>query len=248
MIQSMPVLQEPLPRVGSSDAAGTTVFLDGHEVHVPASAFTLTGFRSWARSDDFPEQGRISYIGGEVLIDMSGDELETHNLVKLEVASALVALNKKRKFGKLYADGALVSNEVGEVSNQPDASFAFWESIESGRVRFVPREGEEGQFVEIEGSPDWVLEVVSLSSVRKDRVRLREAYFRAGIKEYWLIDARGDEIDFQILWHEQAGYVEAPASRGGWQESRVFRRRFRLLRRRDRVGLWEYTLQVKTVR
>ena len=50
-----------------------------------------------------------------------------------------------------------------------------------------------------------------------------------GILEYWLIDARGEELAFRILQHTQTGYVEAPA-RGGWQVSPLFGRRFRLRR------------------
>jgi Uma2 family endonuclease len=91
------------------------------------------------------------------------------------------------------------------------------------------------------------MEIVSNTSVRKDTRRLREAYHRAGIREYWLIDARGEEIHFQVLQHTPAGYVAAPG-RGGWQRSAVFGRLFRLQRRRGRLRLWRYTLESRTVR
>ena len=71
-----------------------------------------------------------------------------------------------------------------------------------------------------------------------------DAYHRAGIPEYWIIDARGEEIDFHILHRRKSGYASAPA-RGGWQRSRVFGRSFRLDRKLDEFGLWEYTLHVK---
>lgn len=88
---------------------------------------------------------------------------------------------------------------------------------------------------------------MSDSSVRKDTKKLREQYFRAGIPEYWLIDARGPEIEFQILIRGDTDYVAAP-SRGGWQESPLFQRRFRLVRRRNPANRWEYILQIKSVR
>ena len=82
---------------------------------------------------------------------------------------------------------------------------------------------------ELEGTPDLVVEIISDSSVRKDRKLLREAYARAGIPEYWLIDARGAEVDFQILVHAEDDY--APAKRtGGWQVSPTFGKKFRLRR------------------
>jgi hypothetical protein len=48
-------------------------------VHIPAAACTLDGFRKWACSTAFPERGHISYIGGELIIDMSPEEFNHHN-------------------------------------------------------------------------------------------------------------------------------------------------------------------------
>jgi Uma2 family endonuclease len=87
------------------------------------------------------------------------------------------------------------------------------------------------------------VEVVSASSVRKDRVLLREAYRRAGVPEYWVIDARGDAIHFDILLLGSDGYF-ASAHPGSTQSSRVFGRAFRLERERDRLGQWRYRLRV----
>ena len=39
--------------------------------------------------------------------------------------------------------------------------------------------------------------------------RLRAAYFDAGIPEYWLIDANGPKIKFEILVHQPRGYRAA---------------------------------------
>jgi Uma2 family endonuclease len=111
-------------------------------------------------------------------------------------------------------------------------------------VRLVPRAGQTERYREIEGTPDWVLEVLSDSSVEKDTEKLRGAYHRAGIPEYWLVDARGEEVVFQILHWRKTGYAAARV-RDGWQHSRVFGRSFRLERQRDDLGLWEYTLHVR---
>ena len=145
--------------------------------------------------------------------------------------------------GKLYPDGALVSNEAAGVSNNPDASFLSGATLRSGRARLVPRARKADHYREIEGTPDWVLEVISDSSVQKDTEKLRIAYHKAGIPEYWLIDARGEEILFTILSWRSSGYAAAPVKEG-WRRSKVFGRDFRLTRRRDEFGLWEYTLEV----
>jgi Uma2 family endonuclease len=217
----------------------------GPKIIVPPSAHTLAGFRAWAVSDDFPERGRISFIGREIFIDMSPEELSTHSLIKVEIGYALVKLNKRLKVGVFCPDKTLITNVRARVSTEPNASFVTWESLESGRVRRIPMKGQPEKSKELAGTPDWVLEIVSDSSVRKDTRRLRERYYRAGIPEYWLIDARGEEIQFQILIRGETAYVEAPGQ-GGWQSSPLFGRQFRLVRRRGRLGLWEYTLQVKS--
>ena len=212
-------------------------------IRVPASAVTLAGFREWVLSDDFPEFGRFSYIQGELFIDMSPEELDTHNRVKSEVAYAIMGLNKELDLGHFYSDRTLVTNEAAELYTEPDGTFVSWQSYEAGRVRLLPRKDVAGQYIELQGTPDWVVEIISRSSVEKDTRTLREAYHRARVREYWIINAQFDEIDFQILRYRRDRYV-AVSPRGGWLRSQVFGRGFRLERRRDRLGFWEYTLQV----
>lgn len=218
------------------------------EIVVPADAHTLSGFRTWTKSDRFPEQGRICFLDQEIFIDMSPEERETHNKVKGETDFTIIKLNKRLKKGEYFSDGTLLTNPSANLSTEPDGTFALWETLESGKLRLIPREDEFGQYIELDGSPDWIMEIVSKSSVQKDTKLLRELYHRARITEYWLIDARSDEIDFQILIHTAAGYVNAAVDRGGWQTSAVFGRKFRLTRRRGRMELWEYSLQVRRLR
>jgi Uma2 family endonuclease len=217
---------------------------EGLCLRIPHSAFTLNGFRNWVKSDEFPEKLPVTFVNEEIYLDMSKQEIQTHVLVKGEIWFGVMKLNKEIKRGQFYPDGVLVSNEEAGVSNNPDGVFITWESLERGLVQLVPREGRQGQFMEVLGSPDWALEVVSESSVRKDTKLLRVAYHRAGIREYWLVDARGAEISFQILYWRKSGYVAAP-NRAGWQHSRVFERSFRLVREADRLGMFEYTLDIR---
>src|SRR5258707_720489 len=172
---------------------------NGFAIHIPAKALTLDGFRVWAKSDELPEKLRVAYIDQEIYLEMSNEELETHVLVKGEICRVVSNLNRELKLGKFYVDGVLVTNKAAKVSNNPEALFVSWSALESKRVRLIPRRGEQGQFTEVVGTPDWILEVVSDSTVRKDTKGLREAYHRARIPEYWLVDARGPEIIFRIL-------------------------------------------------
>src|SRR5262245_57693929 len=90
---------------------------------VPAgTAASLAGFRAWATSDDFPENLRAAYLDGELFLDLSNEEPESHVSVKTEVIRVLGGLVKELKLGKFYAAGLLLSNEDANVSSNPDAS------------------------------------------------------------------------------------------------------------------------------
>jgi Uma2 family endonuclease len=136
-----------------------------------------------------------------------------------------------------------LSNKAANLSTCPDAIYISRQTLRSGRVKRIQRKGRN-EFIELEGTPDVVVEVVSRSSRRKDLVDLPVLYHRAGIPEYWLVDASGDEIDLRILRYGPRKYVSVLAQ-GGWFESTALSRRFKLTRQRDEDGDWQYDLKVK---
>lgn len=212
-------------------------------VQIPMSAHTLEGFRAWATSLDFPEKGRFSYLQGEIYIDMSPERLESHGLVKNEVATVITAMSKKTRRGVFLPDRTLVSNVSADLSTEPDGAFIKKTTLKSGSVRFVYTDSEPKDVKEIVGTPDWVMEVISPGSEKKDD-RLRAIYHKAGVPELWLIDARGSKVIFSILIHQSGSYQMA-IQKNGWQRSPVFGRWFRLRRRKGLLDLWEYHLDVK---
>jgi Uma2 family endonuclease len=242
----MSTVKQPVRQVDAPAVAAhpLTLVTNDWTLVVPPEAFTMEGFREWATADDFPERVRVTYVQGEVLIDMSNEEIQSHVSPKGEITRVVANLCKQLKIGKFFTDGLLLTHPEAEVSNNPDGLFVSYQSLESRRVRPVPKKGAEQQYRELEGTPDWILEILSDSSVKKDLVRLRDAYHRAGISEYWIVDARGEEVSLQILHRRKNGYVAAPST-DGWQRSKVFGRSFRLERVLDDFGLWEYTLHVR---
>lgn len=213
-------------------------------IRIPTSAFTLAGFRAWAHSEQFPELGRIAFLGEEIFIDMSPERLDSHNAVKTEITRVVATLNVEQDLGKFYSDRTRLVHPASGLSDEPDGTFALWKSFETGKIRQVPSETKEGDYIELEGTPDWVMEIISPSSIVKDTKQLRKLYHQAGVSEFWLIDARGEEIDFQILIHGSKGY-RSTTSRDGWWKSHVFGCWFRLERQRDRLGQWQYRLRMK---
>jgi hypothetical protein len=107
----------------------TRVLLEADAVRVPAWVTDLESFRRWTDDDAFPESGQISFIHGEVWIDMSKEQLFSHNQVKTELTRVLAALVKTGQLGRYYSDGAYLSNVDTEVSNQPDGIFVSTESF-----------------------------------------------------------------------------------------------------------------------
>lgn len=213
-------------------------------VVIPATAHTLSGFREWYATNDFPEEGRIVYLAGEIVIDMGHERLSSHVALKGEFARALITLAQELDVGQFLTDGARVVNEAADLSAEPDGCYLTWESVATGRVQFRRGSGD-GDVTEIVGCPEMVLEIVSPSSVRKDTVLLPPLYHRAGVPEYWVVDAQGDEITFDILNFTADGYVAAEPV-DGWRHSRVFNRRFRLERTQNPIGIAQYHLLVQS--
>lgn len=230
--------------VAAPFAAVTVVPVQGFaHVRIPNRAYTLEGFRQWILSEDAPRHGRFTYVRGELIADMSPESYEKHNSVKVEITSILHRLVRQNKLGRVFGDGVLLSHPAADVSTEPDAMYASFATLRSGRCQLA-KSNRPGVSEELVGSPDWVLEIVSPSSLKKDTKELREAYFEAAISEYWLVDVLGDGIQFDILLSGTSGFEESP-KHDGWIMSPTFDHAFRLTREVDVDGLWQYTLEMK---
>jgi Uma2 family endonuclease len=124
-------------------------------------------FREWARSDEFPKEGRFAFLNGTLWVDATMEQLFTHNRVKTRVTSALDQLIATEDLGYFFSDRALLSHPGVGLSTEPDAFFVSYESVEAGRARCV--EGASEGHVEVEGAPDLAVEVVSTGSVPPPR-------------------------------------------------------------------------------
>lgn len=220
----------------------STIQFETDAIHIPVWVCDLPSFRRWMDSDAAPEKGTVCYLAGEVWVEMSKEQLYSHNQVKTEFARVLAGVTKQQRVGRYFTDGLFLSNVEADLASKPDGTFVSHAAFESGRVRLI--EGALEGFVELEGSPDMVLEVVSGSSVSKDTEWLRDLYWQAGISEYWLVDARGERHEFDILRRTNRSY-SATRKSGGWLKSAVFNRSFRLTRETDQLGHPEFTLEVR---
>ena len=218
----------------------STVIIEG-KYRIPDSVVDLLSFRKWTRSHDFPERGQYSYLGGELWVDFSMEQLFSHNLVKTKFTSRLDMIVEAEDIGYLCSARMLLTNEQANLATEPDVMFVSWDAVNSARVRLVP--GAKEGFIEIQGSPDMVLEIVSESSEQKDTERLRELYHRAGVMEYWVVGARRDPPKLTMLRWEADEYAEV-LPHDGWLDSEILRKSFRLSRSSDPLGNPRVTVEV----
>jgi Uma2 family endonuclease len=217
------------------------------DVRIPAEVHDFDEFRRWSHSECFPRRGRIDYLRGDIEIDMSPEDLYRHSAVKTAVATRLSELVVAGGKGYVFIDRTRIASPAARLSVEPDVVVVLYASLDSGKLLEVPAaSGEPGRYVELEGPPDLIVEVVSKYSVKKDRLRLPALYAAAGVKEFWLVDARGEVPQLEIRVLGPGGYVLEPAAAatdepaggpdqgsraGGWSFSPLLDRRFRLLRR-----------------
>jgi Uma2 family endonuclease len=214
-------------------------------LRVPVSAHTLEGFRAWLRSGEFPEGGRIDFLAGDVEVEMSPEDLLTHGEPKVAIGTRLYWLVvEEEERGHVFIDRTRVELPGADLHVEPDVVVVGFDSLRSGQIRMVPAASRKtDRYVELQGAPDLVVEIVSDGSVRKDTQRFPELYARGGVPEYWLVDARGEAIELRLFRLAGVAYIEADADAEGWRLSPFLGLRIRLVRQRTPVQTWRYRLE-----
>jgi Uma2 family endonuclease len=234
--RTKPARSKPVP------ASGVDVRI-ANRVLIPATVRDHESFREWATSPECPEKLRVAFFNNSVWVDADMEQFFTHNQVKAEFTAVLLHLARTAKLGRFATEGMLLTHPAARLSTIPDGFLVGFESVRAGRLRMVT--GKQSGCVEYVGSADMVLEVVSDSSVDKDLIDLPLLYWKAGVAEYWLVDARGATVQFEILKRGPKAYSTTRRQSGGWLKSEVFGRSFRLVRSQDEVGEPLDSLEVK---
>jgi Uma2 family endonuclease len=93
---------------------------------------------------------------------------------------------KGRRLGKVFVSPVDVVLD-SENTVQPDLVF-----VSSANLGIIQQRA-------IFGTPDLLVEIVSPSSVRRDRYEKKELYARFGVKEYWIGDPANKTIEVLTL-------------------------------------------------
>ena len=118
---------------------------------------------------------------------MSPSPKRDHQWCIQELFAILKSWISNRDFGEVYIapfDVVLdADSSVSENIVQPDLMF-----VSKDRLNIITEDN-------IRGAPDLVIEVLSDSTARYDRVGKMRAYIEFGVKEYWIIDTEQKTLE-----------------------------------------------------
>jgi Uma2 family endonuclease len=138
-----------------------------------------------------PEGGpRYELIEGELLMAPAPNRF--HQDISGNLALILGNYVRKHRIGKIYnAPFDVYLDEINVV--QPDIVF-----ISNEKANVLTDAGAEG-------APDLVIEILSPSTMRRDRELKRKVYARTGVEELWLIDPEKRRIEiFELQENSRA--------------------------------------------
>ena len=123
---------------------------------------------------------------------------------------------------------------------EPDLTVCLRDSVQEGRVdlRRIPGRNSK-PYLEIEGCPDVLVEVVTEDSSRP----FPHACAEIGIPEVWRVDLRDKDLRFGLHSLRNGAYATIEPDPEGWVRSPQLGLDFRLLRRRADPAPWRYTLE-----
>lgn len=149
--------------------------------------FTWTDYQSW------PEGERWEIVGGEAF-GMSPTPTSRHQFISMRLSGMFDRVFRGTGCQPFAAPMAVKLSEHDVV--EPDL--------------FVVCNPQQIKPTHIEGSPTLVVEILSESSLRHDRIRKLRLYERSGVSEYWLITPYPSLVEVYVLkdrlFHLDTGY------------------------------------------
>jgi len=132
-----------------------------------------------------PEDGeRFEIINGEMIV-LPPPSTKDGWLVQ-ELGFILGSFVRSQRLGLIYTAPVGVRLSENDIV-EPDLFYVSEARRESLRERYF------------DGPPELVVEVMSLSSLRTDRIRKMALYQRAGVREYWIADPATESIHIFAL-------------------------------------------------
>lgn len=152
---------------------------------------TIMGGKGYTIADieALPEGERAELIDGEMF--RMDSPMRTHQkiLIELAIEIALYIKNKKGSCEVYPAPFAVYIKKDNRNYVEPDILV----------ICDKDKLDEKG----CHGAPDWIIEIVSPSSVKMDYERKVKLYREAGVREYWIVDAEKETVTVYDFAHDE---------------------------------------------
>lgn len=149
-----------------------------------------------------PDEPRCELIYGSLFVSPSPSPLH----------QTLVAL--------LYEALRASSRETGgRVLLSPLDVYLQEHSVVQPDLLYVSRQRRGIVGRRVEGAPDLLVEVLSPGTARRDRGEKLRLYAESGVREYWIVDPKGRQIEFLV--NEDGRFVVAVALDGEYRSQEL---------------------------
>jgi Uma2 family endonuclease len=182
-------MKKNFERISSGNQKGQdAMFATPDPMPIPANDIPGPKQGEWTYSHyaALPDEGKRYEIIDGVLYLMPPSPNESHQGVVAWLVMYLMIHIKVAGRGNVYPapfDVELTFNTVV----QPDIVVVLNESLQ----KIIPSH--------VVGAPDLVVEVLSPGTARHDRVKKYNAYARARVREYWIVDPRKETVEVMSL-------------------------------------------------
>lgn len=152
-----------------------------------------------------PEEGFYEFKDGELIVH-SAVNLEHQRVVGFLTFLLRGVVSKKSPGGEVF-NGPGVLRPRRDLCREPDIFYVSKERISTLTAQYVP------------GAADFVIEVVSKGSRKRDLVEKAEEYSEAGVGEYWVVDPARREVVVHLLAEDEKGRYQVSKVAEGRLES-----------------------------
>jgi Uma2 family endonuclease len=135
------------------------------------------------------EDDKAEFINGKIVMHSPASDGHNECVGLLQRSSSLFV--DLHKLGKVRAEKALV--EMTRNDYEPDV--AFWSKDKAKRIESAQN---------VYPVPDFIVEVLSKGSIKRDRITKFEDYAAHGVKEYWIVDPIKQTVEQYILPSEDS--------------------------------------------
>ncbi len=132
-----------------------------------------------------------------------------HQEVSKNLLFVLESFNRQHKNGKLFH--APIDVFLDEY-NKPQPDLVF---VAQSKKVIITNDG-------IMGVPDLIIEIISPSSIIRDRIEKKNLYERMAVQEYWLVDPQYEAIEIYTLQNNRYELYSAATTLEGELKSALF--------------------------